>query len=96
MIVDNTVDVSSLLPRLNSLHASIKFEIELLKDDGFLPALRINNDGEIKHKFFVKEANKGLFLHATSALSSSIKRNAIQYEVRRAPNMYSSSFGFFP
>ena len=94
VIVDNDTDFTSLLPRLNSIHTSIKFEMELPKDDGFLPvldtAVRINSEGEIEHKFFVKETNKGLFLNATSALPSSIKRNAIRCELNRAQSLCST------
>lgn len=81
VIIDKDADTSSLLLRLNSVHASIKFKIEKPENFDFLPildtAIRINPDGNIEHKCIVKDANKGLFINATSALPASIKRSVM-------------------
>ncbi len=94
VVLDKNSDLSTLVTRLNSIHVSIKFEMDLPRSDGFLPvldtSLRISEDGQIEHKFFVKEANKGLFINASSAIPKSIKRNAVQCEFSRAQQLCST------
>lgn len=95
VIVDEDTDFPSLLSRLNTIHSSIKFEMEKPDNFGFLPILdtgiHIDPDGKIKHKFFVKDANKGLFINATSALPTSTKRNAMLCELQRAQQLCSDN-----
>ena len=95
VIIDRDTNPETFLPHLNSLHPSIRFELQTLQGDGFLPvldtAIRITHTGQLLHKFFVKEANRGIFIHAKSALPDCIKRNAVKEEMRRATNLCSDS-----
>lgn len=93
LIIDRDIDLANILERLNSLHESIKFELQKPRQDNFLPVLdtllRISESGQVQHKFYVKEANRGLFIHALSALPTCIKRNAIKEEIHRAKSLSS-------
>ena len=91
--IDRNVDCDNLLQELNLLHPSIKFELQQPNQDGFLPVLdttvRVLENGQLQHKFYVKEANRNLFLHAKSALPDSVKRNAVKEELQRAKSLCS-------
>ncbi len=95
VIIDRDADFELILQRLNTTHASIKFELEKVRDDEFLPvldtAIRLSDNGHLQYKFFVKEANRRLFIHANSSLPESIKRNAIRSEVERAKSLCSQN-----
>ena len=75
------------------VYDSIKFELQTPEEDNFLAVLdtkiSLSEHGCLQHKFYVKEANKGLFIHAHSALPDSIKRNAVRSEVERAKTLSS-------
>jgi uncharacterized protein (UPF0335 family) len=78
--------------RLNSLHPSIKFTLELPGTDGFVPFLDLQiaiKSGHIHNRFYQKEAKKDVFLHADSALPQSVKHNAISAELLRAKRLCS-------
>lgn len=87
-VFDRNANCDNLLSQLNRLHPSIQFELQMPRQDGFLPVLDtviyISSTGQLQHKFHVKKANRGIFIHADSALPDSIKRNAINEEVHRA------------
>ena len=92
LVVDQDIDFDNCLRQLNEIHSSIKFELQKPQQDGFLPildtAVRIS-ENQVQHKFYVKEANRNLFIHAKSALPDYIKRNAIKEELHRAKSMCS-------
>ena len=93
LIIERDVDVKNLLANVNKIHHSIKFELESTRCDGFLPvldtAINIDNNGNFKYKFYQKEANRGLFINATSALPSHIKTNSAVEEFRRVSKLCS-------
>ena len=86
--VRNLEAASSMLDYLNSKHDTIKFEMELPGHDGYLPLLdisvKINEDGTIDRKLFMKAANKGIILHFQSHHPSSTKEATARNELQRA------------
>ena len=76
-----------VLNYLNNIHPTLKFEMELPKDDGFLylldTAVKINSDGDLYYKFFQKEAKKDIFINFNSSQPTSMKYNAIRAEYLR-------------
>ena len=91
---DDDAAFQSRLNALNTIHPTIKFEAAFPEEDGFLPILdckvRLNDDGSIEHGLYVKKANKGLFIHASSNQPMSIKVNAIRSEMSRASSVSSN------
>lgn len=94
-VIDQDADFEMILQRLNKIHNSIKFELDKVRENEFLPvldtAIRLSASGHLQYKFFVKEANRGLFIHANSSLPDSTKRNAIRSEVERAKSLCSQN-----
>ena len=86
--VRSSNEAQKILTYLNSQHPTIKFELELPDDSGFLPILdtqiRIETDGHITHKLFTKKASKHLFLHYQSHHSTALKKSVVQNEFQRA------------
>lgn len=95
VIIDRDADFEIILQRLNNSHGSIKFELKKIREDKFLPfldtAIHLSENGQLQQKFFVKEANRGLFILANSALPDSTKRNAIRSEMERDKSLCSES-----
>ena len=77
-----------LLCSMNEKHDTIKFEMETLGPDGFLPlldtALKILEDGTVEHRLYCKKANRGITLHYKSHQPTAIKKAVAQNELRRA------------
>ena len=71
---------------LNAQHPSIKFEIELPDEEGYLPflntKLRVNPDGTLDTAWYTKQANKGIMIHALSHHPKSMKVGAIQHTLK--------------
>ena len=67
--------------KLNSQDPSIRFEIELPGEDGFLPFLntkvKVNESGTVETGWHTKSANKGIMLNAKSHHPEQVKRAAI-------------------
>ena len=87
-IIDNELVARENLQRMNQEHKTIKFEMELPGEDGFLPLLdtqiKINERGEVERKLYSKAANKGLFLNFESHHPTSTKRAVATNEIKRA------------
>ena len=68
-IIDNELVARENLQRMNQEHKTIKFEMELPGEDGFLPLLdtqiKINERGEVERKLFSKAAR--IVQHPASA-----------------------------
>ena len=75
-------------PALNEQHPTIKFEMELPDNNGYLPILdiklNIDQDGNIHHKLYTKPASKGITLNFHSHHPSSVKRAVVANEFKRA------------
>ena len=88
MVVDSIGDAQRMLTYLNSKHTSIKFELELPSDDGYLPildtAIKINQDGSLSYRLYTKPASKQITLHHDSHHPDSVKKAIISNEIRRA------------
>ena len=67
--------------KLNSQDPSIRFEIELPGEDGFLPFLntkvKVKESGTVEMGWHTKSANKGIMLNAKSHHPEQVKRAAI-------------------
>ncbi|XP_065180434.1 uncharacterized protein LOC135810995 [Sycon ciliatum] len=94
--VDTPAEAQSLLTKLNGKHPTIKFELELPDKDGFLPILdirlKILPNGKVTHKLYVKEANKGITLHADSHHPTAVKMAVINNEYKRAQDNSTPEF----
>ena len=76
------------LQYLNSKHDTIKFEMELPDQDGYLPILdikmKVEEDGRISRRLYVKAANKGLMLNFRSHQPLTTKIATMRNELQRA------------
>ena len=79
---------STYLEYLNSRHPTIKFDLELSSEEGFLPlldmAVQIDETGNFQRKPFTKKANKGIVLNFSSDQPASVKRALVKSEIQRA------------
>ena len=86
--VDSSDSARLILDKINKKHPTIKFELELPDEDGFLPILdlkiKILPDGQLTHKLYTKPANKGITLHANSHHPRAVKAAVIGNEFKRA------------
>ena len=84
----NQQEAESTLEYLNSRHPTIKFEMELPSEEGFLPlldiAVQIDETGKFQRKLFTKKANKGIVLNFSSHQPASVKRALVKSEIQRA------------
>jgi hypothetical protein len=75
-------EARSIQEILNAQDPSIKFEIELPDEEGYLPflntKLRVKPDGTLDTAWYTKQANKGITIHASSHHPKSMKIGAIQ------------------
>ena len=87
-IVNDDNEARQVLRYLNEQHPTIKFELELPDESGFLPILdikiTINKDGSTPKKLCIKKANKGITLHNDSHHPTTTKRMMIRHELPRA------------
>ena len=87
-VVNNTDEAHRILNYLNKKHSTIKFEMDLPNNDGYLPILdiqlKINPDGTIQYKPFTKKASKNITLHFQSHHPLSVKKAVANNELRRA------------
>ena len=87
-IVNDANEAGQMLRYLNEQYPTIKFELELPDESGFLPILdikiKINKDGLTQNKLYVKKANKGITLHNDSNRPATTKRMMIRNELQRA------------
>ena len=78
--------------KLNSQDPSIRFEIELPGEDGFLPFLntkmKVNESGIVETGWHTKSANKGIMLNAKSHHPEQIKRAAIGNTIKTCTSIY--------
>jgi hypothetical protein len=88
-------EASALQVHLNSIHGSIKFELEQPDVENKLSLLdvtiRITQEGQLEHMWYVKSANKGIKLHAASHVPNSIKYNTLQNEFQRVDDLSHNS-----
>ena len=88
-------DAIALHRHLNTVHPSLKFELELPDQTGQLSLLdvsiRISAAGEVDHSWYTKKANKGIKLHSTSHVPGTIKLNTIVNEHKRVKDLSSNS-----
>ena len=77
-VMKNQQEAENTLEYLNSRHPTIKFEMELPSEEGFLPlldmAVQIDETGNFQRKLFTKKANKGIVLNFSSHQPASVKR----------------------
>ena len=70
-------EARSIQEILNAQDPSIKFEIELPDEEGYLPflntKLRVKPDGTLDTAWYTKQANKGVMIHALSHHPKSMK-----------------------
>ena len=87
-VVKNRQEAENTLEYLNSKHPTIKFEMELPSEEGFLPlldmAVRIDETGHFQRKLFTKIASKGIVLNFASHQPASVKRALVKTEIQRA------------
>ena len=87
-IMENSAQAQKMLKHLNSKHGSIKFELELPLEDGYLPildtAVKINADGSVAYRLHTKPASKHITLHHDAHQPDSVKTAMIYNEVNRA------------
>ena len=87
-VVKNRQEAENTLDYLNSKHPTIKFEMELPSEEGFLPlldmAVRIDETGHFQRKLFTKKASKGIVLNFASHQPASVKRALVKTEIQRA------------
>ena len=87
-VVNNLNEAQLLLTYLNSKHPTIKFELELPNDDGYLPIfdiqIKLDTDGNLHHRLYTKPASKQVTLHYRSHHPTATKKNLIRNELRRA------------
>ena len=87
-VVKNRQEAENTLEYLNSKRPTIKFEIELPSEAGFLPlldmAVRIDETGHFQRKLFTKKVNKGIVLNFSSQQPASVKRALVKTEIQRA------------
>ena len=87
-VVKNRQEAENTLEFLNSKHPTIKFEMELPSEEGFLPlldmAVRIDETGHFHRKLFTKKASKGIVLNFASHQPASVKRALVKTEIQRA------------
>ena len=80
---------------LNSQEPSIRYEIELPGEDGFLPCLntkvKVNESGFVETGWYTKPANKGLMLYANSNHPDHVKRAVINNTVNTYTSICSNS-----
>lgn len=80
-------EAENVLQHLNAVHTSIKFELELPDSQGYVPFLdlkiAIEEDGRIKHKFYMKPANKGILIYVQSNHPRRMKTSTLNNEFRR-------------
>ena len=89
-LAKNTDHARGMLTYLNSKHDTIKFELEIPNEDGYLPILdtmiKIEPDGSISRKLYVKAASKGITLNYRSHHPTANKIAIIHSELARARN----------
>ena len=87
-VTNDTEQANTILTYLNEQHPTIKFEMELPDNNGYLPILHIklsiDQDGNIHHNLFTKPASKGITLNFHSHHPSSVKRAVVANEFKRA------------
>ena len=87
-VVNSPNDAQRMVQYLNNQHTTIKFELELPREDGYLPlldtAMKINPDGSLSYKLYSKPASKRITLHHDSHHPGSTKKAIIDNEMRRA------------
>ena len=76
------------LEHINSLHPSIKFTLEMQKEDKTIPFLDvlliIQKDGSLGHKVYRKPTHTDRYLHYNSFYRSSIKNSVCKTLINRA------------
>ena len=86
-IVNNVNEAKQMFQYLNEQHPTIKFELELPDQSGFLTIsdikVKINEDRSTENKFYTKKANKGITLHHNSHRPTAAKRTMIRKEMQR-------------
>ena len=87
-VTTDAEQANTILTYLNEQHPTIKFEMELPDNNGYLPILdiklNIDQDGNIHHKLYTKPASKGITLNFHSHHPSSVKRAVVANEFKRA------------
>ena len=87
-VTTDTEQANTILTYLNEQHPTIKFEMELPDNNGYLPILdiklNIDQDGNIHHKLYTKPASKGITLNFHSHHPSSVKKAVVANEFKRA------------
>ena len=87
-VTTDTEQANTIHTYLNEQHPTIKFEMELPDNNGYLPILdiklNIDQDGNIHHKLYTKPASKGITLNFHSHHPSSVKRAVFANEFKRA------------
>ena len=87
-VVSCTNEAQRMVTNLNDKHKTIKFELELPSEDGYLPlldtAIKINPDGSTTFRMHTKGASKKITLHHESHHPESVKKAIISSEIRRA------------
>ena len=87
-VTTDTEQANKILPYLNEQHPTIKFEMEVPDDNGYLAILdiklNIDQDGNIDHTLYTKPASKGITPNFHSHHQSSEKRAAVANEFKRA------------
>ena len=80
--VNSTNDAQRMVQYLNNQHTTIKFELELPREDGYLPlldtAIKINPDGSLSYKLYSKPASKRITLHHDSHHPGSTKKTIMR------------------
>ena len=84
-IVNDANEAGQTLRYLNEQHPTIKFELELPDESGFLPILdiKIKKDGSTQNKLYIKKANKGITLHNDLHHLTTTKKMMIRNELQR-------------
>ena len=87
-IANDATQAKTILTYLNEQHPTIKFELALPDQEGYLPILdikmKILDDGTILRKHYAQPANKGITLHYNSHHPSATKRAVAASEWQRA------------
>jgi len=93
-VVSNIDQAYRILNYINSKHPTLKFELELPGNDGYLPILdiqiTIDETGNIHYKLFTKKASKQITLHYESHQPTRTKRAMVKNEFERSARCSSS------
>ena len=62
IVVNNTDEALRMVQNFDNQHKTIKFELELPSDDGYLPildtAIKVNADGSLSYRLHTNKASK--------------------------------------